>query len=175
VETQTARPSARHVWQHGYWRWSGREYTWSAGYWEEEGVTAPHAPPAVRYEDPGYAPSSAYFYAPGYWRWGGREYVWMGGHWSHNSHASYYYRPRWESSGGRWGYRVDRWDRVPRTEWYHDRWDYRARGDFDRRGHAFDHRGHDVKRRDEHRGHGDDHRGHSEPTRGAPATRGGHR
>src|SRR3954452_22360263 len=38
VETQPARPSARHVWQNGYWRWNNREYVWVGGYWDEPGV-----------------------------------------------------------------------------------------------------------------------------------------
>jgi hypothetical protein len=33
-EKQTARPSPRHVWLAGYYRWDGKAYVWKGGHWE---------------------------------------------------------------------------------------------------------------------------------------------
>jgi len=123
TENPGRAPSARHVWQRGFWRWDRAAYAWVPGHWEYLDAYAPYAPPAARYEDPGYAPSVEYFFVPGFWRWGGVEYVWVYGHWSHRRDAGYYYRPTWENRNGRWGHRMDRWDdhRVQAWEREHPR------------------------------------------------------
>jgi hypothetical protein len=56
------RPSLRHVWVPGYYRWAGHHYVWTNGYW-----AMPPRPHAV--------------WVPGYWqaRRGGQ--VWIGGYW----------------------------------------------------------------------------------------------
>jgi hypothetical protein len=61
-EIVVRRPSPRHVWIPGYYRWNGRHYTWVRGYW-----TLPPRPRAA--------------WVPGYWtpRRGGN--VWIAGYW----------------------------------------------------------------------------------------------
>jgi hypothetical protein len=72
---------------------------------------APHAPPAVRYENPGRAPSARHFWAPGYYRWNGREHVWIGGRWEARRDGFEYVGPRWEHRFGRFEYLPGRWVR----------------------------------------------------------------
>src|SRR5690242_2031050 len=61
-EVVVVRPSPRHVWIPGYYRWTGHRYAWVNGYW-----TMPPRPHAA--------------WVPGYWapRRGGQ--VWIGGYW----------------------------------------------------------------------------------------------
>ncbi|HVX65211.1 MAG TPA: hypothetical protein VHA11_01340 [Bryobacteraceae bacterium] len=61
-EVIVVRPSARHVWVPGYYRWAGHRYVWTRGYW-----VMPPRPRAV--------------WVPGYWapRRGG--HVWIAGYW----------------------------------------------------------------------------------------------
>lgn len=117
LESPGRPPSARHVWQRGFWRWDRSTYVWVPGHWELRGANAPYGPPAARREAPGDAPSAAYFYVPGFWRWSGVEYVWVYGHWSLRRDAGSYYRPRWENRNGRWGCQMDRWDDNRMRAW----------------------------------------------------------
>jgi hypothetical protein len=104
---------------------------------------------------------------PGYWHWGGHEYTRYSGHWSLRRDAAYYYRPRWVVTGGHWGYHVDRWDTVPRREWYVTRRSYRVSWTREHGGvrpphvsfRVDVHAGHDG-RGDVHAGHGDVHADH---------------
>lgn len=61
-EVVVVRPSPRHVWVPGYYRYQGNRYAWTSGRWM--------APPRARA-----------VWVPGYWapRRGG--YVWVGGYW----------------------------------------------------------------------------------------------
>lgn len=61
-EVVVVRPSARHVWVPGYYRWVGARYVWAPGYWA--------VPPRHRT-----------VWVPGYWtpRRGG--HVWVEGYW----------------------------------------------------------------------------------------------
>ncbi|MGH9442982.1 MAG: YXWGXW repeat-containing protein [Thermoanaerobaculia bacterium] len=61
-EVIIGRPSPRHAWVPGYWRWSGRDYVWVGGAWQ--------LPPRPRAA-----------WVPGRYRRvrGGR--IWIEGHW----------------------------------------------------------------------------------------------
>jgi hypothetical protein len=62
-EIVVMRPSPRHVWVPGYYRWTGGRYMWSRGYWR--------VPPRARAVwVPGYWASrrGGYAWYPGYWR-----------------------------------------------------------------------------------------------------------
>lgn len=61
-EVVVVRPSPRHVWVPGYYRWHGGRYAWASGYW-----AVPPRPRAV--------------WVPGYWAHQPRGYVWIGGYW----------------------------------------------------------------------------------------------
>jgi hypothetical protein len=61
-EVMVVRPSPRHVWVPGYYRWAGARYVWRAGYW-----AIPPRPHAV--------------WVPGAWRHRRAGYVWVGGYW----------------------------------------------------------------------------------------------
>jgi hypothetical protein len=72
---------------------------------------APHAPPAVRFENRGRAPSERHFWAPGYYRWNGREHVWYNGRWEARREGYEYVSPRWVNRYGRWEYIPGHWAR----------------------------------------------------------------
>jgi len=61
-EVIVARPTPRHVWIPGYYRWSGVNYAWVPGYWT--------VPPRTRT-----------VWVPGYWAHQRAGYVWMPGYW----------------------------------------------------------------------------------------------
>lgn len=61
-EVIVARPSPRHVWIPGYYRWVGERYVWERGYW-----ALPPRPRAV--------------WVPGHWAHRRRGYVWIAGYW----------------------------------------------------------------------------------------------
>jgi hypothetical protein len=63
VERTVVAPHPNWVWQPGYHRWTGNEYTWVAGTW---------AAPPYRH---------AHWIA-GHWRHTSRGYYWVEGHWS---------------------------------------------------------------------------------------------
>ncbi|HEX6545092.1 MAG TPA: hypothetical protein VF023_02215 [Bryobacteraceae bacterium] len=56
------RPSPRHVWVPGYYRWVGGRYVWANGYW-----AVPPRPRAV--------------WIPGRWVHRHHGYVWVAGYW----------------------------------------------------------------------------------------------
>jgi hypothetical protein len=61
-EVVVVRPSPRHVWIHGFYRWDGVRYVWAPGYWVLP--PRPHA-----------------YWVDGHWaeRHGG--WFWVEGHW----------------------------------------------------------------------------------------------
>jgi hypothetical protein len=61
-EVIIARPSHRHVWVPGAYRWDGGRYNWASGYW-----AVPPRPRAV--------------WVPGYWAPRHRGYVFVEGYW----------------------------------------------------------------------------------------------
>jgi len=61
-EVVVTRPTPRHVWIPGYYRWSGAGYVWAPGYWA--------VPPRTRTT-----------WVPGYWAHMPDGYVWMTGYW----------------------------------------------------------------------------------------------
>jgi hypothetical protein len=62
-EVIVARPSPRHVWVPGYYRYHNARYVWAPGYWAMP--PRPHAVwvPAYWQHRPG-----GYFFVDGYWR-----------------------------------------------------------------------------------------------------------
>jgi hypothetical protein len=61
-EVVVVRPSPRHVWVAGCYRWNRNRYAWAPGYW-----AVPPRPRAV--------------WVPGYWAHQPRGYVWIAGYW----------------------------------------------------------------------------------------------
>ena len=61
-EVVVVRPSPRHVWLPGYYRWSGARYDWAPGYW-----VMPPRPRAV--------------WVPGYWTHRPGGHFWIAGYW----------------------------------------------------------------------------------------------
>jgi hypothetical protein len=61
-EVIVARPTPRHVWVPGYYRWSGARYAWAPGYWS--------VPPRARTT-----------WVPGYWANRPGGFVWVTGYW----------------------------------------------------------------------------------------------
>jgi len=61
-EVVVVRPSPRHVWVPGYYRWDGRRYLWVSGYWS--------MPPRGR--------SS---WVPGRWERRNGMHIWVEGRW----------------------------------------------------------------------------------------------
>jgi hypothetical protein len=62
-EVIVERPSPRHIWVGGYYRWDGRAYVWMPGAWV--------VPPQPYYHR----------WVPGHWRETHHGWVWVEGHW----------------------------------------------------------------------------------------------
>ena len=63
VEQRAVAPYPDYVWQPGYHRWTGRDYSWSAGVW---------ARPPYRHA----------LWVSGRWVEGRRGFYWVPGHWT---------------------------------------------------------------------------------------------
>jgi hypothetical protein len=62
LEMRPEQPGDDHVWQAGYWKWSGSEYVWVAGRWVK-------------------GPSTRALWISGYWRRESDGWVWQSGSW----------------------------------------------------------------------------------------------
>jgi len=62
-EVVVVRPSPRHVWVNGYYRWYGGRYVWAPGYW-----TVPPRPRAVWVSGHWDERHGNWYWREGFWR-----------------------------------------------------------------------------------------------------------
>lgn len=62
LEIRPEQPTAEHVWQAGYWRWSGAKYVWVTGKWVKR-------------------PSIRAFWISGHWQREADGWIWKPGNW----------------------------------------------------------------------------------------------
>jgi len=60
-EVRPQKPSPKHVWVDGHWKWNGHRYVWVAGHWVK-----------------GRAGKT---WTKGHWKRTPKGHVWVGGHW----------------------------------------------------------------------------------------------
>lgn len=63
-EVIVVRPTPRHVWVDGYYRWDGHKYKWHRGRWV-------------------VPPRGKKVWVPGRWERGHRGHIWIEGYWRH--------------------------------------------------------------------------------------------
>ena len=73
--------------------------------------SAPHAPPAARYEVVGRPPSARHFWVKGHWSYNGREWLWVGGHWDMQRAGYTYVAPHWDMEHGHYRFMRGHWVR----------------------------------------------------------------